>query len=451
MNASILVVDDEQNFLDSVKRMLRLEGYDNVHTFSKPLEALAEVQERQEPFDLAFLDITMPQMNGLDLLEHIKTISPQTECLMVTAHDSAPLVVKALRRGAYDYLVKPVTPQTMMHTLGRALERKMLLASLHIRSKEALDHPEAFQDILTASSSMLRILHEAELHARSEIPVLVTGETGVGKELLAQAIHKASQRKEGPFVAVNLLSITPSLFESTLFGYRKGSFTGAEQDRPGTLAQAAGGTLFLDEIGDLPWELQGKLLRVLQEGEYTPVGDTKPRQTDVRIIAATHQDLALRVKQRKFRKDLLYRLQFAHLQLPPLRERPDDILPLAHHILQNSHRPDVELSVAAKPMLRSYGWPGNVRELKGTLEAAANLAEDGVITPSHLRLPASPPATTVTVQTPATTELVALADVERQHILHVYEALSHNKTQTAKTLGIGLQTLHRKLKAYGVS
>ncbi|MCB9638587.1 MAG: sigma-54-dependent Fis family transcriptional regulator [Myxococcales bacterium] len=445
---SFLVVDDEQDFLDSVKRLLKLEGYNQVFLCNDPSQALTLLEERT--FDVAFLDITMPKMDGLTLLEHIKAASPQTECIIITAHESAPLVVKAIRRGAYDYLVKPLTPSLMNHALQRALERKHLLASLQLRSQESLDHPHAFSEIITGSPRMLRLLHEAELHASSDIPVLITGETGVGKELLAQGIHRASHRNHGPFVAVNLISIAPTLFESTFFGHTKGAFTGAEKPQQGLLAQAEGGTLFLDEIGDLSLELQGKLLRFLQEKEYIPVGETRARYADVRIIAATHQDLEQLVKQHRFRKDLLYRLQFAHLAIPPLRQRKEDILLLTKQILTASNRPSATLSLGAEQVLQMHQWPGNIRELKGTLEAAANLAEDGTITKEHLRLP-----TTSISQSPSVQEkqedLLPLAEIERQHILRVYKALDGNKSQTARVLEIGLQTLHRKLKSYGIS
>jgi transcriptional regulator with PAS, ATPase and Fis domain len=261
---------------------------------------------------------------------------------------------------------------------------------------------------------------------------------------MAQAIHRASPRRRGPFVAVNMLALSSSLFESEFFGHRKGSFTGAIADKDGYLDRARGGTLFLDEIGDLPMDLQGKLLRILQEGEYCPVGDTKPRQADVRFIAATHQDL----EKASFRKDLYYRLRFAHLAIPPLRQRRDDIRLLAARFLEGSARPDARLSEEAQEALVAHDWPGNVRELKGTVEAAANLAERGEILNRHLNIPLRKrPSGDGTVE-PST--MLPLAEVERRHILRVYDATGKNKTQTAKILGISPQTLHRKLGAYRV-
>ena len=446
MNPSVLIVDDEVTFLDSARRKLRMAGYTEVTTEADPKQALVRLEGHA--FDVAFLDITMPGMSGLELLERLLERSPATRCVMVTAVDNIDSVMRATRLGAFDYLVKPLQPEQLVDALERALSYKRMVDLLDLRQKEIterrLEEPEAFAEILSADDGVLRLLHEAELHARSRVPVLITGETGVGKELMAQAIHRASPRRRGPFVPVNMLSLSSSLFESEFFGHKKGSFTGAIGDKEGYLDRARGGTLFLDEIGDLPMELQGKLLRILQEGEFCPVGDTRPRQADVRFIAATHQDL----ERVGFRRDLYYRLRFAHIAIPPLRHRRDDVRLLAARFVASSARPDARLSEDAQAALVAHDWPGNVRELKGVLEAAANLAEQGEIRASHLNLPAGkrPPADD---STDATAQL-PLAEVERRHILRVYEATGRNKTQTAKVLGISPQTLHRKLAAYGV-
>ena len=450
MKTSILVVDDEPAFLDSVVRMLRIEGYEHITAVDDPTSVLPLFDD--QTFDIAFLDITMPKMDGLDLLKFIKEKSPQTECIMITANDSIPMVIKAVRRGAYDYLIKPIMPEQLTHAMERALERRTLLESIILKStrdvKRALDNPEAFSEILTGNRKMIRLLHEAELHAGSNIPILVTGETGVGKELMARAIHKAGRRSKGPFVPVNMLALSPTLFESEFFGHVKGAFTGADKNKVGYLAKAHGGTLFLDEIGDLSLEIQGKLLRILQEGEYTPVGDTSSIVADVRFVAATNQDLEKLVQQRKFRKDLFYRLQFAHLKIPPLQSRLEDLPLLTHHFL--SANEGITVSEDAHVILENHDWPGNVRELKGVLEAAANLAEKGEIEPDHLRVPKKKVSVSFPSQKTEIGGMEPLADVERRHIISVYEAMGNNKSQTARTLGIGLQTLHRKLKAYNV-
>jgi len=432
--------------------MLRIEGYSDLTPVTRSADVPALLA--QTSFDAAFLDLTMPELDGLELLGIIKETSPQTECIMVTATESIPSVIRAIRLGAYDYLVKPVLPEELTHALDRALERKRLLESLRLRSDEAtsrtLRHPDAFQDLQSCDAEMLRLLHEAELHASSDLPILLTGETGVGKEVLARAIHRASRRTSGPFVPVNMLALSPSLFESEFFGHARGAFTGADRDRPGYLTQARGGTLFLDEIGDLSLELQGKLLRVLQEREFTPVGKTQPERADVRFVAATNQDLERAVSQRRFRKDLFYRLQSAHLRLPPLRQRRDDVELLAARFLQSSSRPGVTLSEDALALLAGHDWPGNVRELKGMIESAANLAEKGVIEPEHLRLKARPRGRPVSTEA-GSSGLETLAEVERRHILAVYQAVGLNKSKAARVLDIGLQTLQRKLKAYEVS
>jgi DNA-binding NtrC family response regulator len=453
MATSILVVDDEPVFLDSVTRGLRLEGYTDVSPVTRAKDVPAIVDAKR--FDCAFLDINMPDLDGLELLKIIKERSPRTECIMVTAQESVPLVVRALKLGAYDYLTKPTTPEDLSRALERALERQRLLEALVLRGTEAheqaLLQPEAFKDFVTADPPTLRLLREAELHAASRIPVLVTGETGAGKEVLARAIHKASRCAAGPFVPINMLAVASTLFEAEFFGHAKGSFTGADRDRPGYLARAKHGTLFLDEIGDLSLEMQGKLLRILQEGEYVPVGKTRPERADVRIVAATNQDLDKLVAARKFRKDLLYRLQFAHLKLPPLRRRREDIPLLAQSILAASSHPGAMISERAELTLLAHDWPGNVRELQGVLEAAANLAQGGVIEPQHLRLGGGAPARIEVMGEGAETgRPEPLAEVERRHILAVYDAVGRNKSQAARVLDIGLQTLHRKLQSYDV-
>ncbi len=452
MKTSILVVDDEPAFLDSVVRMLRLEGYEDVTSVADPTAVVALLEERT--FDAAFLDITMPVMDGLEVLGVLKEHAPETECVMVTANESVPLVIQAVKAGAYDYLVKPITPDQLLHALDRALERKRLIESLLLRSsraaKRTLDDPGAFGEIVTGDRPMLRLLREAELHAASGIPVLVTGETGVGKELFARAVHRASRRADGPFVPVNMLALSPTLFESEFFGHVKGAFTGADRRKQGYLGKATGGTLFLDEIGDLSLEIQGKLLRILQEGEFTPVGATRAVESDVRFVAATNQDLHKLVEQRKFRKDLFYRLQFAHLQIPPLRDRCGDLPLLAERFMSASATGAASLTDDSWATLEAHSWPGNVRELKGVLAAATNLAAGGDVEPGHLKLPRARARAAAVGAVTEVGELEPLRDVERRHILAVYEAVGHNKSQAARVLEIGLQTMHRKLKAYGV-
>jgi DNA-binding NtrC family response regulator len=455
MVPSILIVDDEQAFVESAARMLRLEGYNDVTALTDPAEASRLVRERT--FDVAMLDITMPEIDGLMLLGIIKQENPDTECIMVTANDAIQTVVTAVKRGAYDYVLKPMTPEQLACSLERALEHRRLLQSMRLRSgKGACKGPanrEAFAEIKTVNTAMLRLLREAELHAGSNIPILVTGETGSGKELLARAVHLASRRNKGPFVPVNMLSLSPGLFESEFFGHAKGSFTGAERDKAGYLAQARSGTLFLDEIGDLSLEIQGKLLRVLQEGEFTPVGKTRSERADVRFVAATNRDLEALVAQNAFRKDLYYRLQFAHIHLPALRERIDDV-PLLTQTLIGPRGASVTAEAAA--ILASHGWPGNVRELKGVLEAAANLAEGGPVGPSHLRLKLDPRPSDAPAPPSGGfggTDWVTLDEAERRYVTQVLEHTSGRISGTAGAadlLGVKPSTLSFRINKLGL-
>ena len=327
MSISILVVDDEQDFLDSVERALIISGHDAYQLESDSGKA-ARLFQNGKTWEVALLDVRMPGMDGIELLEVIKYYSPNTECLMITAVNDVNVVVECIRKGAYDYLVKPINRDDLMLKIDHALERRRLLDVLDLRNEITapdLTKAEAFRNIVTQSSRMLRLLKEAELHARSDVPILITGESGTGKEILAGAVHQASNRADRPFTAVNMASLTESLFDAEFFGHTRGAFTGADKDRAGYVQHTNGGTLFLDEIGDLPPVLQGKILRVLQEGEYMKLGTSKVQKVDVRFVAATNRDIDKAMLKGEFRKDLYYRLRGAWLHIPPLRERRDDI------------------------------------------------------------------------------------------------------------------------------
>ncbi len=455
MTASILLVDTETDFLESIEFFLMKEGFTDLTLVSDPRQAMNRFKEKE--FDLALLDISMPGMNGLELLERIKREQPYTECLVMTADERVPTIVTAMRLGAHDYLVKPIPPHRMIHAIHRVLEHQRLFRTVRVQKTSEPDEsplaPIVFKDFSTIDRATGHLLREAELHAPSDILILITGETGVGKEVMARSIHKASTRAARPFVAVNMLSLSSGLFESEFFGHAKGAFTGADYEKEGFLSRAKGGTLFLDEIGDLPLDIQGKLLRLLQEGEYVKVGRNHPVRADVRFVAATNRNLKKAVKDGSFRKDLFYRLQFAHLHIPPLRKRMEDVPYLAARFLKETQPAGKTFSEAALSRLQEYDFPGNIRELRGLVEAAANLAQGGDILPEHLRLPKStqsvPSAASGAAKQPGT--ILPLAVVERHHILQVYEALERNKTATAKALKIGLRTLHRKLDRYGVS
>lgn len=456
MLSRILLVDDEKVFLDSLERGLLMSGFRFIRAESDPHKALTLFQQG-EAFDIAILDITMPGMTGTALLSQIKSISPATECIMVTAADEANSAVQCMKEGAFDYITKPLNLEGLLAVIYKALERKNLLA-IHRLGKQKrtpeLANPEAFAHITTQSKQMFRLLKEAELHAASMVPILITGETGTGKELLARAIHKASSRANAPFIPVNMTALSPSLFESEFYGHTKGAFTGAVQDRCGLLETASKGTLFLDEIGSLPLELQGKLLRVLQEGEYFKLGASRPRGADVRFIAATNAELFPLQEQGRFRKDLFYRLCGAWLALPPLRQRKEDIALLVTTLLHEylGQRRTNEIEENALEMLNIYDYPGNIRELKSIIRYAANLAKQSPISihhlPAYVRQAVSQTQRSAQFTLPDE-QIVPLAAVEREHILKAFRLTGKNKMQTARLLQIGVNTLRRKLQSYG--
>jgi DNA-binding NtrC family response regulator len=413
---------------------------------------VAKLFQSGETFDVALIDITMSGMNGLDLLKIIKKNSPDTECIMISALNEAQLAVDCMKTGAYDYLVKPISHNELSMTLNRALERKRFLAVLNIQKDKTevkLSNTKAFSDIITLSPRIKRILKEAELHAASSVPVLITGDSGTGKELLAQAVHRASPRKNFKFSAINMASMSPTLFDSEFFGHTKGAYTGADKDRKGYLETTDKGTLFLDEIGHMPMDLQGKLLRVLQEGEYLKLGTDTVKKADIRIIAATNANLEMLIKKGMFRKDLYYRLKGAWLFLPPLKNRREDIYPLIKHFLKKFDIEDSKPDEKTLSLLTSYDYPGNIRELKSILQSALNLSEGKKITLDHLPLFLKKNRKEGIKKDPDTT-MKTLAQVEKDHILKTYGQAYSNKSKTAKILEIGLNTLRRKLSSYGV-
>jgi DNA-binding NtrC family response regulator len=452
----IVLIDDEQDFLDSLERGLFLSGFRNVQAETDPIKAAGHFEQGM-PVDIALLDITMPGMNGIELLDFIKSCSPKTECIMVTAADETSLAVSCIKKGAFDYLVKPIDMEELLVVILKALERKNFL-EIQILGKQKtlpqLANPSAFASIITRSEKMQRIMREAELHAASKVPILITGETGTGKELLAKAIHLASSRAGSTFTPINMSALTASLFEAEFYGHTKGAFTGATQDRKGYLETTSEGTLFLDEIGSLPLELQGKLLRVLQEGEYFKLGTSRPQGADVRFVAATNIGLEKLQDQGLFRKDLFYRLCGAWLDLPPLRERQEDLGLLVEEFLQNygTGHGSIDVEEPVWTILKAYDYPGNVRELKSIVQYMANLAKGKSISIHHL--PAYVMAAVSAKPSPArrgTDEsVIPLAAMEKEHVLKAYRHTGGNKLHTARLLEIGINTLRRKLHSYQI-
>jgi len=368
--------------------------------------------------------------------------------------DEVRVAIQCLRRGAYDYLVKPLSKEDLITSLNRALERRRLVDLLDLgkaKSIPKLENEKAFRRIITRSKKVLRVLKEAELHAASDVPVLITGDTGTGKELLSRAIHEASPRAKFNFTAINMDALTAQLFDAEFFGHTKGAFTGAEKDRIGYLEHANRGTVFLDEIGNLPLELQGKLLRVLQDGEFTRLGTSRSQKTDVRFVAATNKDLEKMIAKNQFRKDLYYRLRGGWLHLPPLKERKEDIpLLLTAFLEEFCGKGGADIEEEAMSLLMNYDYPGNIRELRSIIQAAVNLSQGRPISvknfPRRLKI-----RSVNDPNKPSESDSIApLSEVEKQHILKAYRNLNKNKSQTSRTLGIGLNTLRRKLESYGV-
>ena len=456
MNSSIIVIDDDFDFLEIIKEKLIRIGFTNVRTEVDSIKVASHF-ERGEVYDIALIDMTMPEMDGIQLLELIKNTSPGTECIMVTAVNDARVAVDCLKKGAYDYLLKPIAREDLALSIHRALERKRLLDILAVKKKSSLPkliYADTFKPIITQSHKMLRILKEAELHAISDVPILITGESGTGKELLAKAIHCTSPRSKFKFTPVNMASVTGGLFEAEFFGHTKGAFTGAESGRAGFLEHTNQGTLFLDEIGNLPLELQGKLMRVLQDGEYMKLGSSSHRTADVRFITATNEDLDKLMEKGVFRKDLYYRIRCGWLHLPPLRERKEDIPLLVKKFLQEYgiSSKNQYIDEEALCLLLEYDYPGNIRELKSIIQSAVNLAQGGPISPTLLpdHLKKKNAVSSCASADPEKADLVTLSMVEKNHIIKAYDQTGKNKSQTARILGIGLNTLRRKLKSYGI-
>jgi len=455
MDLRIIIVDDDRDFLEIMGKRIRELGFSNILLHDDPLQAAARF-ETNGSFDLALIDMTMPGMNGLELLDRIKAVSPETECIMITAVNEARIAVECLRKGAYDYLIKPVAQEDLALSVHRALEHRRLIHILDIEKGKTplrLNNRPAFKGIDTRSPRMKRILKEAELHAGSDVPVLITGESGTGKEVMAQAIHKASPRAAHDFTAINMASLNGSLFDAEFFGHTRGAFTGADKARSGYLEKTHLGTLFLDEIGHLPLEVQGKLLRFMQDGSYYRVGASSHRRADIRFVAATNADLDKLMTKGHFRKDLYYRIRGGWLHLPPLRERKEDIPLLIRAFMKEKRAPIKETAINDEAMnyLMRFDFPGNVRELKSIIQSALNLAQGRPIRPDHLpRHLLEKKNTTRPDCLMAGQPTSTLAEVEREHIICTYQQAGHNKSKTARILGIGLNTLRRKLANYGV-
>lgn len=444
MSATILLIDDEEKLRQLLARILQLEGYQLLQAGN--IRQGLQVLQQQE-VDVVICDVKLPDADGVEAVKLIREKSPQSEIILLTAYGNIPDGVQAIKNGAFDYITKGDDNDKIIPLVARANERSQLhkrISQLEARVGKRY----AFDSIVGKSPALRQAVALAQKVADTNTTVLLTGETGTGKEVFAQAIHQESSRKNKPFVAINCSAFSKDLLESEIFGHKAGAFTGAVKDKKGLIEEAQSGTLFLDEIGEMPVELQAKLLRVLETKEFIKVGDTKTIKIDVRIIAATNRDLSEEVRNGQFREDLLYRLNVFTIELPPLRRRKEDIPALVRHYLnvfvEKTNKKPIALHDSVMPLLNAHEWKGNIRELKNVLERAVILAE-GELLPEHLPLDiqlSSPHSPTHVLST------FDLASVEKMHIQRVLNHTKWNKAEAARLLDIGLTTLYRKIEEY---
>lgn len=443
----ILIVDDEQIIRDGFSRVLLKEGY-IVNAVSSGRLALEKISE--EPFDLVLLDLKMPGLDGMETLREIKAREPDLICIMITGYPTIESAVKAVKSGAYDYLAKPCDPDELRMVVARAAERRRFFFE-NEQLRRRLEATLLSEPLVGESKAMQRVIEIIHKVAPTESTVLITGESGTGKELVAQAIHQLSSRRDKEFVPVDCSALVDTLLESELFGHVKGSFTGAIKNKHGLLELANGGTFFFDEVGNLSLNTQAKLLRVIQEREFKPVGGTQRIKVDVRIIAATNQNLREAIAQKTFREDLFYRLSVVPIHIPPLRDRKEDIPLLISHFLKRFNRKRKKaitgVTPAALEMLLKHNWPGNVRELENAIERAMILEEGKEITPQSLRGFFSSPFADHPALPPSS-RLISLQDMEKEHIAFVLKETRGHKSEAARILGIDRKTLYQKVQKY---
>lgn len=443
----ILVVDDEKDICKALEFILKMQDYE-VKTADSGEKAVDMI--KKETFDVILTDLKMGRVDGMEVLEKAKEIAPDTAVIIMTAFGSIESAVDAMKRGAGDYIIKPFYNEEILLTVQKNIEQKRLrrenIAFRHQVSQQAT----SFVDLIGTSPAIQEIIETLKKVIPTTSNVLILGESGTGKGLIAELIHYNSPRRDKPFISINCSAIPDGLLESELFGYKKGAFTGAVSDKLGLLSLAHQGTFFLDEIGDMPINLQAKLLKVIETGEVYPLGDTKPNVVDIRIVSATNTDINNRVKEGKFREDLFWRLNVIEIRIPPLRERKEDIALLARYFIktlsykQNKNINGIENE--ALNLILEYSWPGNVRELRNVIERGIILADGDMITiddlPDKLK--------SDTLSKESSTLKSHLRDYEKTLLYNTYVASNKNKEQTAAALGIDLATLYRKFKKYKI-
>ena len=446
--SKILVVDDEVQIRTLLSRMLELEGYE-VGQAGDCRTALKQL-EFQSP-DVVLCDVFLPDGNGVDLVSSVKKTTPNVEIILLTAHGNIPDGVQAIKNGAFDYITKGDDNNKIIPLVSRAVEKARMNVRLEKLEKK-VGHTYSFDSVLGDSKALKDAVSLARKVSGTDVPVLLTGETGTGKEVFAQAIHYNSKRAKQNFVAVNCSSFSKELLESEMFGHKAGSFTGALKDKKGLFEEADNGTIFLDEIGEMAFELQAKLLRILETGEYIKIGDTKPTRVNVRVVAATNRNLPEEITAGRFREDLFYRLSVFQIHLPPLRERAGDVRILAKAFVKDFSgrlaRPVTEITSAFFEALEQQPWKGNIRELRNVIERSLIVCEGEGLDVADLPLDIQNAHYEQSDETtPGSFELSAM---ERRHIARVLEYTKGNKTEAARLLKIGLTTLYRKIEEYGV-
>ena len=446
--SKILVVDDEVQIRTLLSRMLELEGYE-VCQAGDCRTALKQL-EFQSP-DVVLCDVFLPDGNGVDLVSSVKKTAPNVEIILLTAHGNIPDGVQAIKNGAFDYITKGDDNNKIIPLVSRAVEKARMNVRLEKLEKK-VGHTYSFDSVLGDSKALKDAVSLAQKVSGTDVPVLLTGETGTGKEVFAQAIHYNSKRAKQNFVAVNCSSFSKELLESEMFGHKAGSFTGALKDKKGLFEEADNGTIFLDEIGEMAFELQAKLLRILETGEYIKIGDTKPTRVNVRVVAATNRNLPEEITAGRFREDLFYRLSVFQIHLPPLRERAGDVRILAKAFVKDFSvrlaRPVTEITPAFLEALEQQPWKGNIRELRNVIERSLIVCESERLDVADLPLDIQ---NTHYEQSDETTPgSFDLSAMERRHIARVLEYTKGNKTEAARLLKIGLTTLYRKIEEYGI-
>jgi len=442
----ILVVDDDDTLRELVGAALRAQSYE-VEMVSDAATALQKVRERD--FDAVVSDIYLTGMTGIELCSALSVSNPDLPVLLVTGHGSMESAIAAIRAGAYDFITKPILIDVLVAALRRAISQRRLDHEVH-RLRAVVADSQRMDTMIGDSPAIKRVYAMIERVAASDTSIFISGESGTGKELVARSLHARSTRREAPFVAINCAAMPLALLESELFGHVRGAFTDAKRSRPGLFVQAQGGTLFLDEIGEMPLEMQSKLLRALQERKVRPVGGDAEVPFDARLMSSTNRDLETEIEEHRFRADLYYRINVVTVQVPPLRERGNDVLLLAQHfITKQALRSDKKiqgLSASAARKLLEYDWPGNVRELENCMERAVAMASFSEITvddlPDKVRQHQN---THLVIDTSSASELLPLAEMERRYVHRALAAVGGNKTQAARVLGIDRRSLYRRL------